>query len=1031
MASSTHQDKLPAEAASAKKTGATDRESSMIAAKLLPFGRRLVAGLALLGAMALQVQAQDQIKPVRVVTDNNYPPYVFLGPDGKAQGYVVDLWKLWEQKAGIPVDFRAMQWSRAQRSMLDGEADVIEMIFRTPAREQLYSFSPPYANLPVAIYVDASIHGIHDSRSLQGFRVGVQKGDACVDKLASEGVSDLAVYPNYEAILNAARAGDIKLFCMDEAPANYYLYLYRDSLQFAKAYTLYEGQFHWAVNSGDTQAFDTVSRGMSLITSGEREALREKWLKQPLQFHPYLRVVLTGALTALALLGAALLWIRTLRRQVSRKTAEIAHSNTLLEAQTRELQLEKAQLRAIIESSPDVLAVKDARGAYVEFNDAMARAMNLPREQLLGRTDSELFADKEFVADVRRLDQVAEHSEKPYAYEEELVTPDGVRRELEIIKTPIRSSDGVTAGLLVTARDITERRRAEREMRMAAVAFESHDGILIKNAQREIERVNASFTRISGYAAEELIGRRTDFLISPRHEPGFHAEIWGAVATHGHWTGEVYLRQRDGNDVATRGSLTVVKDPLGRPTHYVWSFEDISAELAAREAAEHLKLFDSLTDLPNRDLLRDRVSHALVNSERLESYCALIMLDLDLFQKINDSLGHHIGDQVIVEAARRIKAGTRQGDTLCRFSGDSFVLMLENLGKERHIAASHAADVAQALRTTIAAPMVLDGHRISCTASLGITLFSGGTATLEALLREAELAMYRSKTVGRNAIHFFEEEMQSALDRRNWIETELRHALERDQLALYYQIQVDAKGRPLGAEALLCWIHPVEGVISPGDFIPVAEETGLIEPIGRWVLTTACRQLAQWSTHEATRHLSLAVNVSSRQLKSGDFVDFALEITRKSGVSPRQLKLELTESLAIDVFESSAEKLQTLAGHGFPISLDDFGTGNSSLKYLTQLPLSQLKIDKSFVDHLPASQRDGMVAATIVAMGRGLGLHVIAEGVETRAQRDFLDGLGCHAFQGYLFGKPGPAEHVSVQLRAALAASPDTATRTP
>lgn len=992
-----------------------------------PSGIRLLAVLALLAAAMLQARAE----PLRVVTDNNYPPYVFLGPDGKAQGYVVDLWKLWEQKTGTPVDFRAMQWSLAQRSMLDGEADVIEMIFRTPAREQFYNFSAPYANQPVAIYVDTSIHGIHDSRSLQGFRVGVQKGDACVDELASEGISDFAVYPNYEAILNAARAEDLKVFCMDEAPASYYLYLYRGSLQFAKAYTLYEGQFHWAVNSGDARTFDTVSRGMSLITPEEREALREKWLKQPLQFHPYLRVVLVGALIALALIGAASLWIRTLHRQVSRKTAEIVQSNALLEEQTRELQLEKAQLRTIIESSPDVLAVKDTRGAYIEFNDAMARAMNLPRELLLGRTDSELFADKEFVAGVRRLDHAAEHGARPYVYEEELVTPDGVRRELEIIKTPIRSADGVPAGLLVTARDITERRRAEREMRVAAIAFESHDGILIKNARREIERVNASFTRISGYATEELIGRRTDFLISPRHAPGFHAEIWSALAAHGHWAGEVSLRQRNGGDVATRGSLTVVKDPLGRPIHYVWSFEDISAEMEARAAAEHLKLFDSLTDLPNRDLLRDRVSQALVNSERLGSFCALIMLDLDLFQKVNDSLGHHIGDQVIVEVARRIKAGTRHGDTLCRFSGDSFVLMLENLGNERHAAANHAADVAEVLRNTIAAPMTLDGHHLSCTASLGITLFTGCAATLESLLREAELAMYRSKTIGRNTIHFFEEEMQSALDRRNWIEAELRHALEKDQCAVYYQIQVDANGRPLGAEALLRWLHPDQGPISPGEFIPIAEETGLIEPIGRWVLTTACRQLAHWAQQEATRHLSLAVNVSPRQFKSDDFVNFVLEITRQTGVPPSQLKLELTESLAIDVFESSARKLQSLAAHGFPISLDDFGTGNSSLKYLTQLPLAQLKIDKSFVDHLPSNQRDAMVASTIVAMGRGLGLHVIAEGVETKAQRDYLDGLGCHAFQGYLFGRPCPAEDFAAQLHAALAATPHATTGTP
>ena len=973
----------------------------------------LMAALVLLGGVA-----HGDAAGLRVVTDNNYPPYVFPGADGRPQGYVVDLWRLWEEKTGVAVDFRAMQWAVAQRTILDGDAEVIDMIFRTAVREQLYDFSEPYATLPVGIFVDASINGIVDAHSMQGFAVGVQRGDACVDVLTGLGVANLVAYANYEDILASARDGEIKMFCMDVEPANYYLYLYRDQLRFARAFTLYQGQFHWAVAKGNAETFALVRDGMARITAAEREALRKKWFAQPLEFRPYLRIVLIVAGVALAVLGVAMLWIRFLRRLVNARTAEIRLKNAELEQATRELTVEQAQLRALFDSSPDAMVLKDRSGIYVDCNAGAERVFGLTRGQIIGRNDDELFDDKAFVAFVRKNDEDVLLRGQRIMYERQFVARDGAVYETEVVKVPVRAADGTIEGVLAVAHDITKRRRAERELRIAAVAFESQDGMMITDAGGVIERINAAFARMSGYAAAEVVGRTPRFLKSDEHEPAFYRAIWDELRHKGYWAGEIANRHRNGGLFTTRLSITAVADAQGRRLHYVCNFQDISAEKRAQELAEHLKLFDQLTGLPNRSLLEDRISHALGNSAELGEFGAVMMLDLDLFQKVNDSRGHAVGDRLLIEVVARMRSVADDGDTLGRFDGDSFVLMIENLGFDGHAAAGTAQAIAERLRQRLAEPVMIDTHRMVCTASIGVTLFNGQRTPPDALLRQAELAMYKSKKLGRNAVRFFEDAMQSELDRRNQLEDELREAIRQHQFVLHYQVQVDADSRPLGAEALIRWQHPLHGLVPPAAFIPLAEETGLIEPIGRWALATACRQLAVWAQEETFRELSVAVNVSPRQFRSEHFVEEVLAELEHAGVPPSRLKIEVTESLAIDDFAASVVKLRRLQASGVRISLDDFGTGNSSLNYLTKLPLAQLKIDKSFVDELPASQRDAMVAQTIIAMGRGLELDVIAEGVESRAQHAYLIAQGCHAFQGYLFGKPQPAADFEAAVRA-------------
>jgi diguanylate cyclase (GGDEF)-like protein len=440
---------------------------------------------------------------------------------------------------------------------------------------------------------------------------------------------------------------------------------------------------------------------------------------------------------------------------------------------------------------------------------------------------------------------------------------------------------------------------------------------------------------------------------------------------------------------------------------------DITERKHAEEEIHHLAFYDPLTELPNRRLVQDRLGRALAISNRSRHYGALLFLDLDNFKTLNDTRGHDVGDQLLIESARRISASLRAGDTVARLGGDEFLVLLEGLSTEMQDAAVQARHVGEKIREALSEPYLLAGREFRCAASIGATLFFAEAESVETLLKHADLAMYKAKDAGRNTLRFFDPAMQTALDVRSALETDLRRATEGGQLRLYYQPQVDNASRLIGAEALLRWEHPERGMVMPGSFISLAEETSLILPIGEWVLTTACVQIKAWSTASATRDLKLAVNVSARQFRQPGFVDQVRKILTQTGANPQSLKIELTESMVLDDVGDTFEKMHALKALGIGFSLDDFGTGSSSLSYLTRLPLDQLKIDRSFVVNLPDDRNDAIIAQTIITMGKSLGLDVIAEGVETEAQREFLDRHDCSAYQGYLFSRPLPLAEFS------------------
>ena len=437
-------------------------------------------------------------------------------------------------------------------------------------------------------------------------------------------------------------------------------------------------------------------------------------------------------------------------------------------------------------------------------------------------------------------------------------------------------------------------------------------------------------------------------------------------------------------------------------------YQDVSAMRAATAEIEHLAFFDPLTGLPNRRLLMDRLQHALNTSTRSGHFGALLFLDLDHFKNLNDTLGHDVGDLLLQQVAQRLTVCVREEDTVARLGGDEFVVMIENLSRHSHVAATMAQRIGEKILDRLNYPYQLTMHTCHNTSSVGAALFCGATVCAADLLKQADIAMYQVKSHGRNALCFFDPKMQAAITARAQLLEDLHTALENQQFELYYQPQLALGSGPVGAEVLIRWQHPQRGMVSPLEFIPVAEESELILPIGQWVLRTACLQLAIWQTAGPSKQLSLSVNVSARQFRQADFVKEVADMLLATGANPKLLKLELTESLVLDNVDDTVAKMRDLKALGVRFSLDDFGTGHSSLAYLTRLPLDQLKIDQSFVRNIGTRHTDGVIVQTIIGMAANLGLEVIAEGVETPEQAAFLANQGCTLYQGYLYGKPTP-----------------------
>jgi diguanylate cyclase (GGDEF)-like protein/PAS domain S-box-containing protein len=701
----------------------------------------------------------------------------------------------------------------------------------------------------------------------------------------------------------------------------------------------------------------------------------------------------------------------------ARPAEEVLHE---LEVHQIELEMQNEELRRA------QLALQESRDRYVDLyefapvgyvtltSEGLISDVNLTGAALLGEERKKLLR-RRFSRFVTSEDKdryhhlfvsLMQHDERQ-ACELALLRGDGstFQAHLDCLRAVAGDKPPVAR---ITLIDVTERNRAEVELRIAAAAFESQEGMFVADAKRVILRINQAFSAITGFTVKEAVGQTTRLLKSDRHDEIFSATMWGNVNRTGAWSGEIWNRQKNGEVSPRWLTITAVRGSDGSITHYVGTLVDITQRKADEAKIENLAFYDPLTQLPNRRLLVDRLRQALVICVRSKQLGAVLFIDLDDFKTLNDTQGHDVGDQLLHQVARRLLTCVRASDTVARLGGDEFVVMLEGLSRSSQEAATKAEAVGEKILAALAPSYLLAGHEYHGTGSVGGTLFSDHGETADELLKRADLAMYQAKAAGRNILRFFDPRMQVVVTERAVLEAELRRGLREGQFILHYQPQVDGEGRITGAEALVRWQHPRRGLVSPAEFIPLAEETGLIESLGQWVLESACAQLLAWSARAETAHLTLSMNVSAREFRHPEFVARTLAVIDRTGVDSQKLMFELTESPRPDDLEETIAKMTAVKAHGESFSLDDFGTGYSSLSYLKHLPLDQLKIDQSFVRDVLTDPNDAAFARTIMALGQSLGLAVIAEGVETVEQRDFLAHQGCRAFQGYLFGRPGP-----------------------
>ncbi len=682
----------------------------------------------------------------------------------------------------------------------------------------------------------------------------------------------------------------------------------------------------------------------------------------------------------------------------------------------QELRAQRFWLETLVDAMPAFVCLKDGGGRWLVANRWVVERLNLRREEYEGRMDTELAELRpdlcEYLLDAMDRDEAA-WSAGSLVVQEEEVPLGGGTRPVEMTRVPLFKADGSRKGLVLVGRDLTEHRETERNLWLASQVFESSiEGILVTDAQGHVVRVNQAFSDITGYSHSDIIGQNPSLLKSGCHDEMFYQNLWRELLQTGKWEGEIWNRRKSGEIFPEWLAINVLRDGAGLITNYVAVFTDLSEKKAAEQRIEQLAYYDALTDLPNRSMLMGRLEQAIVQAQRSKRLVALLYIDLDRFKNINDTLGHPVGDRLLRLSAERLAAATREYDMVARLGGDEFVIMLTELDSERR-----AGQVAEQVLKEMAEPFELDGHEIFVTSSIGVALWPVDAPDKDELIRNADTAMHHAKEDGRNAIQFYRREMNATALERLVMESSLRRALERSEFMLLYQPQVCIEsGIVVGVEALIRWRHPELGLVSPAQFVPMLEETGLMVSVGAWVLRTACAQQVAWC-RAGLPPLRMAVNISPQQLDLGVFVHNVSQIIQETGIRPEMLEFELTEGSLMKSPEASALFMAELKAMGIRLSVDDFGTGYSSLGYLKRFPVDTLKIDQSFIRDVTIDPDDAAIASTVIAMGHSLGHRVIAEGVETEAQLAFLRRHGCDEIQGYLFSRPLPATELSELLQ--------------
>ncbi|NTV10551.1 MAG: EAL domain-containing protein [Zoogloea sp.] len=677
------------------------------------------------------------------------------------------------------------------------------------------------------------------------------------------------------------------------------------------------------------------------------------------------------------------------------------------ESKQRELDLRK--LSRALAQSPASVVITDTSGTIEYVNPKFIEITGYTAEEVLGQNPRVLKSGSRPSSEYRKMWQTITAGQEWRGLFLNRRKDGSLFWESASI-SPLRDDNGQITHFIAVKEDITERKRAEDEMRLHATVFDTAtEGIIVTDAENRIKTVNTAFTRITGYSRNEAVGLNPSFLHSGRHDRAFYEKMWLTLQHDGNWAGEIWNRRSDGTVYPEWLSIAAIKNEQGEIQEFVGIFSDVTQRKQDEERIQRQANYDALTELPNRSLLQDRLAQAISTARRNSTQVAVLFMDLDRFKAVNDTFGHVVGDQLLCLVSRRLRDGLRQQDTVARFGGDEFVIMLPDVHGSNHVAA-----VAEKLIASVSEPFLLVERELFVGASVGVALYPDDAEDADTLLRNADMAMYQAKESGRSCCRFYTTAMNESTQARLELERSMRQALERGEFVLEYQpVFSCAGGRMESVEALLRWQHPQLGMVYPDHFIGLAEESGLIAPIGLWVLQTACHQTAAWRRdHPQLADLRVAVNLSSRQWQLGLEPEAIAAVLEESGLPASALVLEITESLVLEGTDDAITWLHRIRALGVELAVDDFGTGYSSLSYLKRFPVGELKIDRSFVRDLPEDAGSASLVRAILSMAASLGLNVVAEGVETAAQYQFLQHAGCGFIQGYLLGRPLRPERI-------------------